>query len=319
MWPFKRQRNPAFETWPIVRTKPLGKTYGRSIELFVNNWQCHLATVDVYADGAIDCWGFVDRALLAGKVNTSWVVTSPKPDQTISVYNFGCTGVKDGVWTKTPRCVLEEVESIIRKLNPSMTGLVDMDGSDVEVRGRIRVAKLGRSDKKPYRRVAPSSDDVLGDSVPVLRVIGDAFELVHLFIFTDGQCQLGSDEILVPIEHVQTMFDSGKICNTAPVGAKVILPGLGRFRTTTEFGNVAIQSRMSEIRDKHDVLNGRPSVIVTCAKLFETYQTNPSPVAREALRNAYEAVPEHLRCYCGDMDTRDTAIRAVLYGQLPKT
>jgi hypothetical protein len=33
------------------------------------------------------------------------------------------------------------------------------------------------------------------------------------------------------------------------------------------------------------------------------------------LRRSYEAVPEHLRMYCGDMDTKDIPIRMILYGK----
>lgn len=44
-----------FESWPIVRSRPIGKTYGRAISLFINNWDCQLTTIDVYEDGSIDC------------------------------------------------------------------------------------------------------------------------------------------------------------------------------------------------------------------------------------------------------------------------
>lgn len=61
-----------FETWLIVRSKPAPKANGRSISLLINNVQCHLTTVDVYEDGSIDCWGFVDRELFKNKVEARW-------------------------------------------------------------------------------------------------------------------------------------------------------------------------------------------------------------------------------------------------------
>jgi hypothetical protein len=42
------------------------------------------------------------------------------------------------------------------------------------------------------------------------------------------------------------------------------------------------------------------------------YEAAPSEEKREALRKAYEAVPEHLRMYCGDMDSKDEPIRRIL-------
>lgn len=312
MWPFKKKHT--FENWPIVRSRPVGRTYGRSISLFINNWQCHLTTVDVYEDGSIDCWGFVDRDLFRGKLQSRWVVPAPNADQKLSVFNFGFTGVSDGRWLQTSHSIAKEVEFALRALNPEMEDLVDMQGSDTEVRGKVRYAKLGLSDKKPYRRDSIGTTDILGDSVPILRVIGDAFELTRLVIYADGVCQIASDGEFVPIRELAELYESGRICNTAASGSRIVLPGLGEFSTTTDFGSVSRHDRIREIYDKLNELNGKPSIVTTCAKLFERYDQDPSLETKQALLEAYEAVPDHLRCYCGDMDTRDTAIRAVLYG-----
>lgn len=294
----------------------IGKTYGRSVSLFINNWQCHLTTVDVYEDGSIDCWGFVDRTLFEGKLRTKWVVPAPKTDQNLSVFNFGSTGVEGGVWRQTSRSIAEEVKSIVRVLNPKMENLLDLHDSATEIRGHIRWSKLGGSDKKFYRTESTlEAKEILGDSVPVLRVADRAFELTPLIVYADGMCQVGSDQTLVSIGELDALYDENLMCNMAPASSRIVLPGLGEFRTTTDFGFVSVRDRIGEVRDKLNVLNGKQSVIRICASLFEEYEREPSQQAKGALRDAYEAVPEHLRCYCGDMDTRDTAIRAVLYGE----
>jgi hypothetical protein len=46
----------------------------------------------------------------------------------------------------------------------------------------------------------------------------------------------------------------------------------------------------------------------------KAYNDNPGQEQRERLRLAYEAVPEHLRMYCGDMDSKDGPIRRILDG-----
>ena len=48
---------------------------------------------------------------------------------------------------------------------------------------------------------------------------------------------------------------------------------------------------------------------------YQNYMAEPSTKAMETLRQRYEAVPEHLRMYCGDMDTKDIPIRMILYGK----
>src|SRR5882672_3383334 len=102
MWPFDKKPTP-FSSWPIVRAKPGGKTYGRAIQLFINNWQCHLTIVDVFSDGAVDCWGFVDLNLFHEKLRSRWVVPFPaRADQHISVFHFGMTRFCRAEWLQTP-------------------------------------------------------------------------------------------------------------------------------------------------------------------------------------------------------------------------
>lgn len=318
MWPFRRMKKADFEAWPIVRTKPVGKTYGRSVSLFINNMNCHLSTVDVYEDGSIDCWGFVDRSLFQRKLQSNWVVAAPKANQHLSVFNLGFAEVIEGEWYQSTHAISEKVNAIIKDLNPGMKGLLDMHGTDTEVRGKARYAKLGLSDKKPYRRERGDSRDLLGASVPILRPVDESFELTRVIVYEDGMCRLGSDREVFPVEEISSLYENGRICNTARSESRIVLPGLGWFRSASEFGHVSPHDRIGEIHDTLNKLNGQPSVITVCVRLFDAYKNDPSPEAKEALREAYESVPSHLRSYCGDMDTKDSGIRAVLYGDAPE-
>jgi len=314
MWLFGGNKKPCFESWPIVRSKPSGKAYGRSISLFINNLQCHLTTVDVYEDGSIDCWGFVDRALFEAKLNARWVVSQPKNDQLLSVFHFGIARTLGGAWLQTQSAIAKEIDTAIQSMNPEMSNLIDMQGSDVEIRGNIRTAKMGLSDKKAYRIAESTGEEVLADNVAILRPTSGSFELTRLFVFADGLLRIGSNGDLFSIEELPARYAAGEVGNQAPAGSLIRLPGLGEFRSADTFGGVSIEDRIGEVRDLLHRLKGGTSVIRLCAQLFENYIQEPSPTTKDALRAAYEAVPEHLRIYCGDMDTRDTAIRKVLYG-----
>ena len=48
---------------------------------------------------------------------------------------------------------------------------------------------------------------------------------------------------------------------------------------------------------------------------FRAYLAEQSAENLNALRQKYEAVPEHLRMYCGDMDVKDIPISMILYGK----
>jgi hypothetical protein len=315
MWPFRKNQTP-FNTWPIVRTKPNGRKYGRAIRLFINNWQCHLTTVNAFSDGAVDCWGFVDLDLFKQKLRSRWVVPCPtKHDQQISVFHFGMTGFRKAEWFQSPENIAGEVESIVKSLNPEMKDLINMEGDDTEARGKVRYAKMGLSDKKPFRVAAGSKEELLGDSVSILRVRPGAFELTDLFLFSDGFLQVGSEVTLFPLDQLKGLYDRGEFANTAPAGSRIVIPGLGSFEATTDFGGISQSDRILELKDKLNELQGKPSVVQFCGQAYADYQKAPLPANKELLRQAYEQVPEHLRCYCGDMDTRDTAIRRALYGE----
>lgn len=56
--------------------------------------------------------------------------------------------------------------------------------------------------------------------------------------------------------------------------------------------------------------------IQKCQKAWEEYDQNPTKQTRDALKEAYEGVPEKERRFIlGDMDVKDIPIRMVLYGE----
>ncbi len=302
-----------FESWPIVRTKPGRKSYGRSISLFFNSAQCYLTTIGLYEDGLVDCCGCVDLAQFRAKLHSGWIVSAPKADQDLSVFGFGFTGVKNGSWVQTSQDIEEEVHSILRSLNPEMRNLVDINDVAPPVYGGGWQHIVVTTDGKPYRKDR-TGGDVLGTSVPLLCAVDGGWELTRLTVFADGMCQVGAGGERMPMANLPSLYEHETIANFAPAGSTIRLPGLGQFQTTTDFGGVSIPDRIAEIQDEHNVLNGRPSIVTSCARLFQEYQRRPSPLAKAALRECYEAVPKQLRPYCGDMDSRDYEIRAAIYG-----
>ena len=92
----------------------------------------------------------------------------------------------DGRWYQTSRSISTEVESIIHAMNPGMLNLIDMQGAATEARGKVQYAKMGIADKKAYRRDKTTNREIVADSVPILRVERDGFEVTRLFIYADG-------------------------------------------------------------------------------------------------------------------------------------
>ncbi len=297
----------------IVRTRPAPRTYGKAIPAFIHNGSYHLSTLDVYADGAINCWGFVDLPLFREKLIQGWVVPQATVGGTLSIHNLGLARVTAAQWDLTPGAIERQVMLALRELNPALEGLIDMQGTETEVRNGVRYAKMGIGKANPYR-VSLVGDEVAAAELPVLEVVADGYRLRRWFIYSDGQSQLGYATPLVPLEAVARMFDEGRLTLSVPTGAWVTLDGLGRFQAGDGFWHIKPGERLREASDLLQELNGGQGAISRCIDAYRAYESDPNEERREDLRRAYEAVPEHLRCFCGDMDSKDGPIRHILYG-----
>ena len=299
--------------WRVVRTRQLPRTYGKAVPAFIHNGTYFYSPVEVYADGAINCWGFVDRPLFRGKLAEGWVVPRAAVGGTLGIHNLGQARVRAAEWDLTPADLERQVEDALRDVNPTLDGLLDMHGTDTEVRDGMRYAKLGLSDGRPYR-VTLAGDEVPGAELPVFEAVADGYRLRPWLVYADGLSQLGYATELLPLESVAQMLTEGRLTLSVPDGAWVVLDGLGRFRAGTGHWYIEPGERVREASDLVGQLGGGPGAIRRCGEAHHAYEADPSDGRREALRAAYAAVPEHLRMFCGDMDSKDGPIRRILFG-----
>jgi hypothetical protein len=110
------------------------------------------------------------------------------------------------------------------------------------------------------------------------------------------------------------MFGEGRLTLSVPEGAWVKLDGLGRFQAGEGNWYVKPSERIREASGLVEQLNGVPGARLTCLDALGDYEANPSQERREALRRAFDAIPEHHRFYGGDRDTMDWRIRRILDG-----
>jgi len=308
-----RRNLPSPCMWPIRRTKPIGVRDGFAIPIFIHNLQYHLTTVDAYSDGAIDVWGFVDRSLFEAKLRSGWVWPQPPDGATMSIHNLGSCICRDGEWFRDKADIRDTVLEAIRLNNPTMIHLLNMGGSDTEMRDNVRCAKLNLADEHPIRRCADGSA-VPGRQVPIFAVAAGKHILTRAFVFADGTARIGAAGPLTTVDFVFKDLDSGKLTTTIPNGAQLDVEGLGSFTPQNGSWFVKPLERVKELRDLVAQLAGKPDAVQLCREALQHYQSGSSEANRKRLRDTYEAVPEHLRMYCGDMDSKDGPIKRILYG-----
>ena len=297
--------------WDIVRSEDPGSTHrGKALPIFIHNSQHFLTTLDVYDDGVVFCWQFVDLALLDEKLSDGWIVTQPPEGVLVCIHNLGMARAMQAQWTLGLGDLRARVHAIVKELNPSMTGLVNMRASERrQSRGTAADVTPVRHRQYPARQAGESM--IAASTLPVFLRVGDAYHQTHWFIFADGVARFGPDGSLMPFEDSCERIRRGDVATGAPSGSRIVLQGLGSFTAADSF-RIPVSERLREAADELAKLRGDSGTVVRCILAFEAFEKSPSEDAREALRQAYFAVPKHLRVYCGDMDSKDFPIRKAL-------
>ncbi|WP_242907850.1 NADAR family protein [Actinomadura terrae] len=95
---------------------------GRRIEgvtrpVFIHNVSYHLTSLQIYADGAIHCWEWVDMDGLRRKLDSGWVVLEVPEGAEVSAFELGRWKAADANFWLTSEMLLGEVADDIERLN----------------------------------------------------------------------------------------------------------------------------------------------------------------------------------------------------------
>lgn len=289
---------------------------GVSFPAIIHNGSYFLADIGVYEDGVVECWGGVDLKLFKKKVSSGWVKTFLPDGAVLSAHHLADMTVTNAQWSMTPRTLIKRVKLIIKALNPKMINLYDMAGDDTYRSGKVRVGKANRMSNATWRE-----DEQMGlFSQPIKGVAQNAFwrtngrvYVVTVSLFDDDQVQItGTGEELVM--SLDTLRKDERL-TSAGKGDLVQISGLCTFELADIEFTIPKDDFLSELEIDRDSLLGRETPVSRTVAAFKAFQDSPKTETLEELRIAYESVPEHMRPYCGDMDSKDIPIRIALYGE----
>lgn len=303
-----------------VRARPTSRsgTPGISVPGFINNGGTFYFTeLEVYADGLFECWGAVDLDFLQRKIESGWVSPGNNPGARTSIHGVMQGMVVSSTWTYDSDSLHERLLDCLRGLNPKMENVVDFEGDDIEMRGNVRCAKIGIMEGAPVRQT-PEGSTLTGQSRWALVQENEQTFLTTLHVYPDGQIDVhprDGEERLIDLEEFRSELEVGNVCLAVPDGTTIEIDTLGRFEITDVYPYVEQTSEfMKEIEDTVQTLNGEVDALTKCRQVYQAYLDNPTAEAKEELRQAYLAIPEHHRLYVGDMDSKDYPIRKILYG-----
>lgn len=301
----------------ICRTKEIR---GFEFPGIIHNGGYFLTDLQVFADGLVNCWEMVDLPMFKRKLGQGWVVTTIPEYASLNIHGVGSVRVISPKWEHTPKTIVKFVQEVIKALNPRMENLHDCHGRDIEEVNGVRYAAVSTGNPRPWKTDKPISPLVsgdYGDSLRHFRLRDGVYHLVTIHLFKDdsviiygaGEPEvLRWDELLVQLEHQgQLRFPEA--------GARIRIDRLVTFIAGEWDYRVDYHELTAEFHDLHTRVHGRSGAIQECVMAFRRYNGEQTIESLNKLREKYEAVPEHLRMYCGDMDVKDIPIRMVLYDE----
>jgi hypothetical protein len=157
---------------------------------------------------------------------------------------------------------------------------------------------------KIYRNGA-NGEIIRGKGLSAFIHNGDYYETI-IGVFEDGTIDCWG---LVNFEEFKNKVSQGWVVTEVPKGARISCHHLYYGNSTLEFYK-EIDEFVKEVEDTIDRLQGKQTVAESCIQAFARFITLPTKKNKSSLREAYNAIPKHLRIYVlGDMDCKDSAIR----------
>jgi hypothetical protein len=145
---------------------------------------------------------------------------------------------------------------------------------------------------------------------PIFIKNGNTYFLSALKVYADGIIDCWD---LVDFPTFQQKVTSGWVATTLPQSAQASALHLGSWRFDRPSSTLTPQLLIAEVADEIEHLAGRPTSSERCRTALDHYLDERSEANLAALRDAYFAVPEHLRIYLlGDMDAHDIPLRMLL-------
>ena len=283
---------------------------GITTPAIIQNGGYHFIHMPVYEDGTIDCWGRVPIDEAAEKLKQGWLVTSVPVGEHLSIHGLGAYKIKKARWNFTENSYVDHLYSLVKGMNHKMSGLFQETAEQKEKWSTAHVK--WNATGIPYKVKSNFGYSMMdGRATSMFQQDGDVFHLVSIIAYADGYYQIGDDSF--SSQETTDMIQQKQLLCSPPPDAPIHLMGLGTIEIENDPYSVDPAEKLKELLDYPNELGKKGTAHDRCRAAYHQYLEWPDENARERLRAAYEAVPEHERMYLGDMDTRDQDYLRILF------
>jgi predicted NAD-dependent protein-ADP-ribosyltransferase YbiA (DUF1768 family) len=161
--------------------------------------------------------------------------------------------------------------------------------------------------RRTYRIV--DDERIEGVWRPVFIRNGPSYFLSDLLTYADGAIYCWE---WVDLDGLRELVERGRIATHLEPGARASEMHLGSWTFGEPETWVTAEDLLGEVADAVDELNDRPDSTGRARLALDRYLERRTESDRQALRDAYLAIPEHRRHFMlGDMDAKDQPVRVL--------
>ena len=290
------------------------KIEGVTVPAIIHNSSYFLIQMGVYEDGTVSCWRKCDLDDFIGILKMGWVVPSVPQGKELSVNGLGSYKVISACWEYDINGFDRHIKDTVRSINPEMKNIYHITQREKDKWDKARVAFAPTA--FPFKIKGQIGYTMVeGKSSYIFYRNGEGkLFLTLITIYSDKTVRLeitGDKEY--SLEEIENLLDS-KTLSTAPEGEEtVVIEGLGEIVLSSGGYCCKASEKKKELNELALELAGEKDAIDRCRHAHYLYLCEPTGWARENLRKAYEAVPEHQRMFLGDMDSKDSDFRRILF------
>lgn len=298
----------------------MGKVYrkqrieGVTVPAIIKNGQYFWHNMAVYEDGVVSCWEKTDLSEVPQKLASGKISVSVPDGQGLSVFHCCYLNIESAKWNFDSKSYYNFIKQTVKNLNPEMANIYKTTDREKEKWKKHRVGFI--ADPMPFKLAGAMGYRIVnGSKMNIFLRESGKITLTVLSCYEDATFSVdGLGEEYLTIDDIERLFAEKTLCAAPKSGENVTFGVLGTAKITTN-PDIAVsdKDKLEEIRNASLAAQNKPDALDRCRDAYFAYLVYPVDFYKEKLREAYEAVPEHQRCYLGDMDTRDSDYRRILY------
>ena len=291
----------------------MGKVYRReiiegvTIPSLIHNLDYYWNNMAVYQDGTVNCWKRVNLDMVAEVIQKGWLVPQMPQGQKLSIYELCNFTIEKAEWKFNNESYFAFIEQTVRSMNPEMENIYRTIQKEKQY-------KFDIAGSIPFKQGTISQGGRLDGETANIFFQGEELILTSITAFRDRTLQIDAvGEKYFQQEEIQDLFAEGVLCTRPKPGQWVTLGVLGQILPGEPTYFVKPAEKIEMIKNMVLSAAKEKDAEDKCQDAYFAYLREPSDWNREALRKAYEAVPESRRRYLGDMDTKDWDFIRILY------